>query len=372
MTYNQFRSFNLDAVNELCNQACIDPVLLLDNLGLSHLKRVGKRFAGYCPVHNGDNNSAFNFYPDGDSVPGYWVCRTHHCEEKYGKNLIGLIKGIYRCNFAKAVEILLEYSKYKSLDEVKLPPSEVLAKRKANRIFQKINYIPYISNNTNKWTRDFVRKTLEIPSNYYISRGYDSKILDKYDVGFYSKIDRVSVPVYDNDHNYCVGFSARSIYDKCSKCKYYHNPEKLCPSTDEEKINSFKWRNSKNFECSNYLYNYWFAKDEILKTGVAVIVEGPGDVWKLEQNGIKNSLAIFGSSLRDNQRIVLDGSGALTLIVLLDNDEAGIKGALNLKKDLGRTYRLFFPKISTKDVGDLHNDSITKEIEPLIRRLSDG
>lgn len=372
-TSNQYPSLNFDAINELCSQSCLNPAQLLHELGLGHLKEAGKKWSGVCGVHDGDNQSAFNFYPDGEYVPGYWVCRTHHCEQKYGKNLIGLIKGVKKCGFGQALKWLLEYNGLKDLNQVKLPENDLLQKRKQNRIFSKLNVIPSaLNNNTIKWDRSFVRRVLEIPSEYYKKRGYKPEILDKYDVGYYNRIDRVSVPIYDSDYNFCVGFTARSIYDKCSKCSLYHNPNKDCPKTEQEICNSFKWKNSKDFECGQHLYNYWFAKNEIISSSVAILVEGPGDVWRLEEQGIKNSVALFGCDIKEYQRVILDGSGALSLIVMLDNDEAGIKGAKILKQKLGRTYRMFFPKINSKDVGDLNSDFITKEIEPIIRRFKNG
>ncbi|NDC71851.1 MAG: hypothetical protein EBZ62_00150, partial [Sphingobacteriia bacterium] len=38
-----------------------------------------------------------------------------------------------------------------------------------------------------------------------------------------------------------------------------------------------------------------------LKSHTAIIVESPGNVWRLEENGIHNSVALFGSSLSDRQ-----------------------------------------------------------------------
>ena len=174
---------------------------------------------------------------------------------------------------------------------------------------------------TSGWSKEKLRQTLEIPCEYYINRGYSSDVLDKYDVGLYNKRNRVVVPVYDDSYKYVAGFLGRSVHDQCKKCKKWHDSKHKCPNKVYEIKECEKWLNG-SFESTNYLYNYWFAAEHIRKTGVAILVEGAGDVWRLEENGIHVSLALFGTDLTDSQRILLDRSGALSIIVMLDSDEA--------------------------------------------------
>ncbi len=96
---------------------------------------------------------------------------------------------------------------------------------------------------------------------------------------------------------------------------------------------------------------------------------GDGDVWRLEENGIRIGLGLFGTEMTDAQRILLDRSGALSIIVLLDADDAGQEGIKKLKSQLGRQYRMFFPKIQD-DVGSLNSDEITSDIKPIIDKIS--
>ena len=153
----------------------------------------------------------------------------------------------------------------------------------------------------------------------------------------------------------------------------YHKAVDRCPNKHDplEVMAASKWRNSKDFEASNYLYNYWFARKHIEKAHAAILVEGPGDIWRLEENDIKIGLAMFGVELKEQQRVILDSSGALSLIIMLDNDDAGRNAALELRKKLGRTYRLYFPKISGHDVGEMNLDLVTKEIEPYMKKLGE-
>ena len=86
-----------------------------------------------------------------------------------------------------------------------------------------------------------------------------------------------------------------------------------------------KWLNSKGFNSGACLYNYWNAKDHISETSTAILVEGQGDVWRLDEAGIYNVVGMFGCSLGGQQRLILERSGALKLVVMTDADEAGQK-----------------------------------------------
>jgi DNA primase len=177
------------------------------------------------------------------------------------------------------------------------------------------------------------------------------------------------VPIYDNDYKFMVGCTGRSIYEKCNTCKSHHDPAENCP--DKEKAWLYpKWKHNADFKSQNHLYNFWFAKEYILKSGIAIIVESPGNVWRLEENGIHNSVAIFGSSMSDRQKILLDSSGAMSLIVLTDNDEAGRKAAEQIKSKCQNTYRVFIPNISKADVGEMNSEEIQNEIKNYIERIA--
>jgi hypothetical protein len=80
-------------------------------------------------------------------------------------------------------------------------------------------------------------------------------------------------------------------------------------------------------------------------------------------------VAVFGNTLKDGQTPILDSLGAMDLIVMFDNDEAGIKGCQDIKKHYSRMYRLYFPKYKAKDAGEMNTDSITEELKPLLNKL---
>lgn len=377
----KYRSPDQRKLKILSDKVCDDIDSLLDYFGIE-FKKCSKMITMSCPIHGGDNNSALNLYPEGDKYRGNWKCRTHHCEEFFKSSIIGFIRGVLSRNeygwskdgdeivsFEEALNFAQDFVNQK-IDDIKIDKKTV---EKSNFV----NTISYINNKLNSSTnlvnRTKIQKALSIPSKYFLNRGYSEDILKKYDVGDCissgkEMSDRSVVPVYDMDYKYMTGCTGRSIYEKCSKCSAYHHPNNECPLENQSWLMS-KWRHSKDFKTQEYLYNYWFAKEFILKFNYAIIVESPGNVWRLEEAGIHNSVAIFGSSLSDKQKMLLDISGALSLILIMDNDDAGKKASENIRKKCYKTYNIYDININTSDIGDMSVDQVKLEILPKIQKI---
>lgn len=366
----------------VCDDICDNIETLLESFNIEY-KHNHKMITMCCPIHDGDNPSAVNLYPEGESYRGNWKCRTHNCEKIFKGSVIGFIRGIISnkkygwrkqgddiCSFKEAVEFATKFIN-KDLSDIKISKSD----REKKQFSCVVNYLNNTSQTqTPKITRDKIIQTISIPAQYYIDRGFDPEILKKYDVGLCTNpnkemSDRVVVPIYDNEYKYMVGCTGRSIYEKCDTCKSYHNPSISCPDK-EFRWKYCKWKHNADLKSQNYLYNLWFAKEHILKTSTAIIVESPGNVWRLEENGIHNSVAVFGSSLSDRQKILLDSSGAMNLVILTDNDEAGHKAAEQIKTKCQNTYRVFIPKISKPDVGEMTPQEIQTEIKEYMEKIA--
>lgn len=366
----------------VCDEICDNIESLLDSFEVEY-KVNHKMISMCCPIHNGDNPSAVNLYPEGESYRGNWKCRTHNCEKIFKGSVIGFIRGIISskkygweksgdemCSFKEAVDFATSFIK-KDLSQIKISRSD----RDKKQFSCVVNYFTNnnVKNDAPKIIRSQIIKTLEIPAQYYINRGFSKDILVKYDVGLCTNSkkemrDRIVVPIYDNTHKYMVGCTGRSIYEKCNKCKCYHNPTEECPHEDYRWKYS-KWKHNTDFKSQNHLYNLWFAREHILNSNTVIIVESPGNVWKLEENNIHNSVAIFGSSLSDRQKMLLDSSGAMNMIILTDNDDAGKKAADQIKLKCQNTYRIFIPTITKADVGEMTTEEINQEIKPLLESI---
>lgn len=378
-------SYNQNQLKVICDSLCDKIEELLPVLGVDELKMNGKMIVGKCPIHDGDNVSAFNLYPYGDTYKGNWKCRTHGCEKIFKASIIGFIRGIISskkyhwkndgdktASFNETMDFIQSFLNT-NIGDIKINTKE-LEKKKFSLIVNNVTNGNKEKTNGEKISRNQVRKLLKIPGQYFLDRGFDPKILDKYDVGLCDNdgkemFNRVVAPIYDNDYKFLVGCTGRSVFEKCNECKYFHDPQDNCPN-EMERWKYSKWKHNLDFKSQNYLYNFWFAKKYILDSSCVILVESPGNVWKLEEAGIHNSVAMFGSSLSDRQKIILDGSGAMTIIILTDNDEAGEKAAKQIKEKCQNTYKVYFPKISKPDVAEMTIDEINNEIKSFIERVA--
>lgn len=359
---------------------CLQVDELLAELG-AKLYRSGKLYYGNCPIHGGDSNS-FNLYPEGDTVPGYWVCRTKHCENTFKKTIIGFVRGILsrqKYDWATAKDKIVSWQEAVDwccnfvgtpIDKIKSDNRELTNRRISSRISSLTK-----KNEQRKSgiLRADVRKSLQIPSSYFVGRGFSKEVLDKYDVGFYPYVNqplsnRVAVPIYDDEGAFAVGFTGRSIFDRCPKCNLWHDKKCSCPSSVDDRKLSCKWYNH-NFSRDNYLYNYWYAKKPIQDTNVAILVEGPGEVWRLSEAGISVGLGMMGCDLTDGQSIILEASGAMNIIVLTNMDQAGRDAADKLKNQLKRQYNIHLPLLNKNDLGECSIDYIKSVVTPLYDKV---
>tara|TARA_R110000850_G_scaffold274713_3_gene412633 strand:- start:604 stop:1788 length:1185 start_codon:yes stop_codon:yes gene_type:complete len=330
-----------------------------------------------CPIHGGDNPTALNMYPKAD-YKVHFKCRTHQCEDLFGNSLIHFIRGCLsrfeynwekegdkEANFSEAVEFLLSFLK-QDFNSLKSETVNI----------EKMKFGSLVNSLSTKKarglgiTQEQYRNKLEVPAKYYVDRGFDKEVLEEYDVGYCDNprkpmYQRAVVPIYDNDHKYIVGCTGRSIHPRCEECKHYHPPKENCRHFP-------KWMHSKGFQKEKWLYNYWKAKNYMLDTGVAILVESPGNVWRLAESGIYNAVAIFGTAFNNDQKHLLDESGALSIVCLMDNDEAGKKAAAKIEEVCGRLYRLYFPRFNANDVADLNVDGVTSDIKPFIQQAMDA
>lgn len=346
-------------------------------------KTCGKFISMSCPIHGGDNVSAFNLYPDGDKYRGNWKCRTHGCEEIFRSSILGFIRGVLShqdygwsqngdktYSFDEAIKFAEKFIN-QAVADIKVDKKHIEKNSFSNTV--SLIASPKINNdNSNAVNRMQVRKALSIPSKYFIDRGFSTEILNKYDVGdclnsTKEMYNRAVVPIYDTDYGFMIGCSGRSLYNKCDNCHHYHDGD--CPP-DNELYKYSKWKHSVNFKSQNNLYNFWFAKEYIKKCYTVIVVESPGNVWRLEEAGIHNAVAIFGTNLSNYQKMLLDSSGAMNLIVAMDNDEPGHKAAESIIAKCNKIYNTYKLKISTNDIGSMSIKDIDEQIKPQLQKYN--
>ena len=344
-------------------------------------RRKGKMFVGPCPVHGGAGPDAFNVYPDGYSIRGNWKCRSRNCHQEFKETLVGLVWGVLshqrlnwqgpgdkRVPFADVVAFLCDFVGQK-LHDIRVDAVEAEKARFVSQM-ETAGRLPQVA--LKGWRRDEVRARMELPSAYYLGRGYSAEVLDRYDVGLWRPpsakkspmAGRVAVPVYDEDYRRVIGVTGRSVHGRCPKCQLHHDPSLACPR--DKRAEHAKWYNNSGFLKENFLYNFWFAAEHIRATGVAVLVEGPGDVWRLEEAGVRNAVAMFGCELNDPQQVVLERSGALTVVCFPHKDEAGERSRRQIERELGRSFRLHFYDLPNKDLGEMDAQHVRRDVVPFL------
>lgn len=376
----KYRSYSQYELKNLSDKVCDNIEIILSKLGLEDYKYSAKMISMSCPIHGGDNESAINIYHTGDHYRGNWKCRTHHCDEIFKGSIIGFIRGVISkqkfnwnsdgdkmVSFNETIQVILSI-----LDNPDFVFGGEHQPSKEKQDFVKtVKYIqPEKNEPVNKIPKDICKKLLSIPSKYFSDRGFNPNILKKFDVGECNRpnkemSDRAVVPVYDIENQYVVGSSGRSIFEKCSSCNSYHNPENSCPPKENQWMYP-KWKHSANFKSNECLYNFWNAQKYIKLFRTVILVESPGNVWKLEEAGIHNSVALFGSNLSDKQKMLIDISGAMKIIILMDNDEPGRKAAEQIASKCNKTYNIENIDLSQLDLPNSYNDIAEMSIQDII------
>ena len=113
---------------------------------------------------------------------------------------------------------------------------------------------------------------------------------------------RIMFPIHDLDGN-VVGFTGR-IYENNDQAKYINSKESVI------------------FKKGQILFNYHRAKSEIKRKKEVILVEGNMDAIRMYSSGIKNVLALMGTSLTKEQVSIIKSLRA-NIILMFDNDNAG-------------------------------------------------
>jgi len=306
-----------------------------------------------CPIHDGDNPTAFNINIDEENEEHYgkWFCNTKNCHnEKPGKDILSLIwmllekKHNKQIKFPEVVKFCNNFAADIHINENNL----VAAKSDAIDKLLKMESKKASKSNDVKIDRKTVRKYLSFPAQFYIDRGFSAEVLDIFDIGLCTNpksqmYRRIVFPVYDENDEFMIGCTGRTI---CNDPR--------------------KWINQKGFNKSNFLYNYGKAMEHIKRTQTIILVEGQGDVIRLWEAGIHNCVGMFGSKISDAQEFLIQKTGASNIITMTDNDDAGQACAKDLHNRLKYLFNIYSINIPKKDIGEMTVDEINCSIKPQI------
>lgn len=340
---------HLNDLYSISNIACERVEELLESLDIEY-KKVNNLFYCSCPIHDGDNETAVNLYVN-DTVTGkaiYWKCNTHGCHLSTPQkpSIFTFVQLTLQSKHNEKVSFL-EAKNY-IISTLKIDPDNI---SKYAVDTEKSNFVSTVNvfkkeereSVEKHLTKDYWMRNLQIPSKYYLDRGYSANVLMRHMVGESVKgytAGRVLVPILHNDGKIIIGWTARAT------------------SPTEEP----KWLHSKGLHTKNCLYNYWNAEKFVKENNHLIVVEGPGDVWKLDQAGIYNSVAIFGNSVSESQQWLINTLPIIKITILTDNDAGGDIAEANIRKNCDRLYNIkrIKPADGYKDVGEMPVEEIRK------------
>ena len=298
-----------------------------------------------CPIHESSDNPRAVSYSIDRQI---WKCWTRDCQNEYNNDIFGFIRGALSTKTGEDVdfkqvlkwscELLNIKSDYKKTDKTQKKEVTEDDLDKIVKIFNKKEK-KYVSKNIE------LKCDAQIPSEYFVARGFNKKTLKYFGVGDCHERgtlhERAIIPIHNEDGQEVVGAIGRSI-------KEYKNPKFLIYP--------------KGFDKRYYLYNYHRAIKRAEETSCLFILEGQGDVWKMYEAGVTNAVSLFGKTISEQHESRLAKLAITNLVILMDNDQPGREARVKIKRQLGRMYKLIFPKLSNKDVGDMSSKKIKSDI----------
>lgn len=281
------------------------------------LTQKGKNYFGVCPFH--EDHSPSMSVSDEKQIYKCFSCGTTG-------NVFTFVENYLNLSFAEAVELVAQ----KTGISISVP----LVKKKETKFQEEYNLMDFVlkvyQNNLNTEAgqkavsylkkRNLLENAIEdfsiglsMDQNMLYSilkkKDYSEKML--LDVGLVNQSgdkiydvfqNRIMFPIHNLDGQ-VVGFTAR-CYLKEETPKYLNTKETYI------------------FKKGNILFNYHRAKEAIRLLKEVVIVEGNMDAIRMYASGIKNVIALMGTSLTKEQVEALRKLRC-KLVLMLDNDNAG-------------------------------------------------
>jgi len=317
LPYRKSRPTMLDHSNGLTKddieyiKLMADATTVLSVLGISLGRMYGRKARGPCPIHGGDNKTAFVVNVD----TGSWKCYTHDCHVG-NSDLIGLVRRVRRCSFIEAVEFITDVCglSYQTRDR-----SEILGllnKKDTQDYINRMESKNFYGGESVLNIEEFVLQARHARASYFDAQ-YPASILDYFEIGSYRDrfgVTRMLIPVR-NQAGEVVAYDGRRT-DNDDEPRYLIEP--------------------KGFRKNKVLYHYDRAQTYLKAyEGVLFIVEGYKACWSMVQAGYPNVVACMGAGLTGEQPgLIMENLALRKAVLLLDGDEAGRKGTERSKKEL--------------------------------------
>lgn len=281
-------------------------VQILERYGLmTKLHRRGDSLSGPCPIHNGENATAFRV----SISKNCWNCFSQ-C--KCGGNVLDFVSKKENVSIRKAALMIAEWFEVESFKpEIKreAAPECPVPEPKVESEAPKPQPAEEPLATENK-PLAFSLQHLDAAHPYLKERGLSEETIAMFGLGFCKKgvmTNHIAIPI-QNASGQLVAYAGR----------WPGNP----PSSDTP-----KYKLPKGFNKSLEVFNLHRAK-EIEAGKPLIVVEGFFDCMKFWQAGKKRTVSVMGSSVSEAQATaIIEAAGKDPRIILLfDEDKAGHEG----------------------------------------------
>ncbi|MBC8459221.1 MAG: toprim domain-containing protein [Deltaproteobacteria bacterium] len=319
---------------EIKEKVKIEDILQHYNL-LEGFTRKDDELTGFCPIHDSER-----YYKDSFSAnvkKNNWHCFV--CDA--GGNILDFVAQIEDVSIREAALLIQEWFDI-------TPKKPELARRKGgDRTKAKREAAaptpaaPSPSIEPVNPPLTFKLKNLDSNHPYLKERGLAKETIKAFGLGFCQRgliKERIAIPIH-NENGELVAYAGR----------YPGEPPEGEP----------KYKLPPKFQKHLVLYNFHQAKD-LAKEQSLILVEGFFDLFNIWQAGLKNVVALMGTSMSDEQaRLIVEELGPDgKLALMLDPDEVGLKATQEIIDKL--IEKLYIKVINLKKEG-LQPDSLSKE-----------
>ena len=311
-----------------------DAIDMVDLVGAkTDLRRVGTRFTGLCPFHD-ERTPSFSVNAD----EKLFYC--FGCQAK--GDAIGFVEQSEGLDFPEAVEMLADRYGVKLERENDDPQAEERRRRKAR--------LQSLLTRAARYYASYLWDSREAgPARKYLAaRGLEEQVLREFEVGYSPKAwDRMLIGAgqqgFRPEELAAAGLAQRGrgggVYDR-------FRGRIMFPLADfRGQVLGFGARGMSESQQPKYLntsendvyhkgrqlFGIHLARAAAAKSGRIVVVEGYTDVLALHQAGIRESVAIMGTALTQEQLALL-GRAAPRVVLALDADRSGQEAMLRVAR----------------------------------------
>lgn len=317
------------------------------------LKKAGAYFKGLSPFTN-------------EKTPSFYVSPQKDIAFCFSTNQGGDIFTFYQlvenCNFQEALKDLAIRTGV-NIETMKMPTSKDVEKK--NQVFdlqlsladvfhyellKSKEHLLYLNDRgvSNSIIKEFKLGLCNLDSRIYVDhlkkKGFS--VQQMLDSGSFNSINgnleckfknRLMIPINDSRGN-VIAFGGRKLLE-AQKAKYLNSPETFI------------------YKKNQVLYGFDKAKERIRETKTVILVEGYFDQIACYQNGFKNTVAVCGTALTENQ-VKLLSRFAERFVFCLDNDKAGQRAIANTSEVIAKfTDQIYIMNLGEfKDPADCFNE----------------